>query len=78
MALLTDGGNGGTVGTKVDGGGGMKEAGGEPRSGEANSTKRKPLRGRRGLRNISEMEKRRLAEAMSRWLGKQHAGPEKN
>ena len=72
-----NGGNGGTVGTKMDGGGGVRETGGEPRCGEANLTKRKPLRGKRGLKkNISEMEKRRLAEAMKRWLGKPHAGPE--
>ena len=64
--------------TKVDGGGGMEEAGVDPRCGEDPLPKRKPLRGKRGKRgkkmNTSE-EKRRLAEAMSRWLGKRHLGP---
>ena len=63
---------------KMDGGGGMKEIEVNPRCGEAPLTKRKPLRGRRRGRkkNISEEEERRLAEAMSNWLGKQNLGPE--
>ena len=53
----------------------MKEAGVNPRCGEDLSTKRKPLKGnRRVKRNISKEEKRRLAETMKRWLGKQHVG----
>ena len=71
-----NGGNGGAVRTKVDGGGGMEEAGVDPRCGEDPLPKRKPLRGKRGKKMNTSEEKRRLAEAMKRWLGKHHARPE--
>ena len=54
----------------MDGGGAMEEIGVDPRHREELLPNRRTLRGkRRGKKNISVEEERRLAHAMKRWLG---------
>ena len=65
--------NGGTcgeeLGVEMDGGGAGGQAEGDPRHGEKPAPKRKPLRGKRWGKKISEQEKEKLALMMKRWLG---------